>query len=211
MAKRGKARQTAEHLRQSKEEIEADRIAAHRIPAHEANAVETPKEETVQVAGVDEREFEQPDPNAGFEPTEDGEITEGDLAEIEEENEEEVKEPNSVVKEKFKTRYIENARAMEVGRKAAKRSNWDWLSQRIAEDCLGEKDKISIDAFKDVLDANGVDHSRWTNRNKGWEGRFRMTGRVALQRIVADKGEYKGLNSISVPPESWIAKYKTKA
>jgi len=132
---------------------------------------------------------------------------EGDAVEVEE-----VKEPNSIVKDKFKVKYIENAKALGATSKAAKRSNWDWLSQQLAAACLSDKGKIEIGAFKDILDANGVDHSRWTNQNKGWEGRFRMTGRVALQKVVANNGKLltPGGTEIEAPTE-FIAKYKTKA
>lgn len=139
-------------------------------------------------------------------PTEDREQTEGDLAK----DGEEEKVPNSVVKDKFKTRYIENAKAAGETSKAAKRSNWDWLAQTLAEHCLGDKGKIDINKFVDILDANGVDHSRWTNRNKGWEGRFRMTGRVALQKIVAQNNLLKTTVSEIVPPTGWVERYKAK-
>jgi hypothetical protein len=134
---------------------------------------------------------------------------EGDAVEI---TEEEPKESISVVKDKFKVKYIENARALGLGGKAAKRSNWDWLSQQLATFCLNDKHSIDIGAFTDVLDANGVDHSRWTNRNRGWEGRFRMTGRVALQKVVANAGVLKWpTGSESEAPAEFIEKYKTKA
>jgi hypothetical protein len=125
------------------------------------------------------------------------------------EDEEEPK-PNSVVAEKFKLKYIENARAAGIAGKAAKRSSWDWLAQRIAEQCLGEKEKINIDDFMDLLDCNGVDHSKWTNRNKGWEGRFRMTGRVVLQKVVANNGVLKTMTGESVPPPEWVERFKKK-
>jgi hypothetical protein len=128
-------------------------------------------------------------------------------------SDEEPSEKNSIVKPKFKHKYIENAKAIGAVGKAAKRSNWDWLSQQLATYCLNDKGKIDIGAFTDVLDANGVDHSRWTNRNKGWEGRFRMTGRVALQKTVANAGVMKwpnGLEDVAVP-EDFQLRYKTKA
>lgn len=117
--------------------------------------------------------------------------------------------PRSVVGVGYKTRYAERAANAGIRRKAAQRSNWDWLSQTIAAQCLeGKRDRISIDRFLALLDANGVDHSRWTNRNKGWEGRLRMTGRLALQRVVAENG------SIALPdgdtceaPAEWVAKH----
>jgi len=128
-------------------------------------------------------------------------------AEVEEDN----KQNNSVVQAKFKDKYLNNARALGIKGKAAKRSNWDWLSQQIAAVCLGEKDKIRIADFKALLDANGVDHSRWTNTNKGWEGRFRMTGRVALQKVVANNATLKvpGGEDL-VPPPDFVARFKTK-
>jgi hypothetical protein len=59
-----------------------------------------------------------------------------------------------------------------------------------------------------VLDANGVDHSRWQNRSKGWEGRLRMTGRLALQRVVAEAGILKTADGEElVAPAEWVAKF----
>jgi|KBSMisStandDraft_5_1062788.scaffolds.fasta_scaffold24099_5 hypothetical protein len=130
------------------------------------------------------------------------------IAEVEEDN----KQNNSVVAAKFKDKYLANARANRIPGKAAKRSNWDWLSQQIASVCLDEKHKIRIGDFTALLEANGVDHSRWTNRNKGWEGRFRMTGRVALQKVVADAGILVMLNGDHVnAPADFIERFKTKA
>ena len=106
---------------------------------------------------------------------------------IDAEVEADIAKARSVVKTAYKLRYAE--RAVEAGhkRKAAQRSTWDWLAQTIAGECLVGKDRIDIARFLALLDANAVDHSRWTNRSKGWEGRLRMTGRLALQRIGIDK------------------------
>lgn len=143
--------------------------------------------------------------------SEDGGV-DGDVGTVEGEGEEEPPKVSSVVKDKFKDKYIENAKALGIPGKAAKRSNWDWLSQQLATFCLNDKHSIDIGAFTDVLDANGVDHSRWTNRNRGWEGRFRMTGRVALQKVVANSGllKWPGGSETEVPAE-FREKYKTKA
>jgi len=129
------------------------------------------------------------------------------LAEVEGE----AAKPNSVVLPKFKVKYLENARALGIPGKAAKRSNWDWLSQEIAGFCLNDKHKIDIGQFLRLLDANGVDYSKWTNRNKGWEGRLRMTGRVALQKVVANRGvlTFPDGNTIETPAD-FVARYKTK-
>jgi len=122
----------------------------------------------------------------------------------------EEKANNSVVAAKFKDKYLANARLNGIPGKAAKRSNWDWLSQQIAGYCLDDKHKISIERFLSVLDANGVDHSKWTNRNKGWEGRLRMTGRVALQKVVANKEQLVLGENVAIPPAEFVARFKTK-
>jgi hypothetical protein len=153
------------------------------------------KERAIQDAAYEE-------PKAELEP---------DLELNEEPIEEEVKLPNSVVAPKFKDKYIANAVEQGIKNKAARRSNWDWLAQEIAKLCLDSKGKIDIETFKYILTLNGVDYSKWTNRNKGWEGRFRMTGRVALQKRVANNGVLQLENDVEYPPEAWVAKYKTKA
>ena len=130
------------------------------------------------------------------------------------EADEEPKERHSIVKDKFKDKYIENAKAQGLTHKAAKRSNWDWLSQQLAAFCLNDKGKIDIGAFTDVLEANGIDHAKWNNRNKGWEGRFRMTGRVALQKKVANDGWLLWPGADREPtevPAEFRERYKTKA
>jgi hypothetical protein len=113
--------------------------------------------------------------------------------------------PNSVVKRAYKEKYAERNKA---DGKRAQRSCWDWLAQSLAGECLDDKAKISIEKFVAILDANGVDHSRWTNRNKGWEGRLRMTGRLALQKVVASAGVLKTSDGEElVAPAEWVAKY----
>jgi hypothetical protein len=115
---------------------------------------------------------------------------------------------NSVVKPAYKHRYAERAANSGLKRKAAQRSAWDWLAQTLAGECLVEGDRLSIERFVAILEANGVDHSRWTNRSKGWEGRFRMTGRLALQKVVAEAMELKLPDGeVLVPPAEWVAKY----
>lgn len=114
----------------------------------------------------------------------------------------------SVVKTAYKKRYAERASLAGHKRKAAQRSAWDWLAQSIAGECLGEGDRIDIGRFLALLEANGVDHSKWNNRNKGWEGRLRMTGRLALQRVVAEAMVLKTADGDELEaPAEWVAKY----
>jgi hypothetical protein len=112
----------------------------------------------------------------------------------------------SVVKTTYKKKYAERAAAV-GGTKVAQRSCWDWLAQELASECLVAT-KIDIGRFLAILDANGVDHSRWTNRSKGWEGRLRMTGRLALQKVVAAQGGLKTAEGAMLEaPRDWIAKH----
>jgi hypothetical protein len=115
---------------------------------------------------------------------------------------------NSVVKPVYKRRYATRAAALGYKSKAAQRSAWDWLAQTIAAIVLDKRAKLDVAAFTALLDANGVDHSKWTNRSKGWEGRLRMTGRLALQRVVAEAGVLHTADGEElVPPAEWVAKF----
>jgi hypothetical protein len=209
MAKRArKHKQTEAELA----EIEADRIAAFEdntdqpTPPAELEVIFTPD----PVAEEEARHEDYEDFESAME---------GDAAPMEGEAELDP-ERNSVVKGKFKQRYAENAALIGDKRKQVKRSNWDWLAQMLAAFCLNDKGgKIDIGAFIDILDANGVDHSNWGGsplsdkpKTKGWEGRFRMTGRVALQKIVANAGMLKwpGDQEPSAAPAEWCGRYKTK-
>lgn len=115
--------------------------------------------------------------------------------------------PRSVVKPAYKIRYKDRAAANGVRDKAAKRSAWDWLAQELAAATLTKERKLRVEDFLALLEANGVDHSRWTNRSKGWEGRLRMTGRLALQRVVAERGTLLFADGEwKEAPEEWVAK-----
>lgn len=129
----------------------------------------------------------------------------------------EIQLARSVVKSTYKVRYAERAMTAKgvkgVSKKARARSCGDWLASTLQKLTLGEKDAIDLDAFVAILDANGVDHAKWTNRSKGWQGRFRMTGRLALQRVVAEGGELevpaeiaeaKGTPLTIPAPASWV-------
>jgi hypothetical protein len=114
---------------------------------------------------------------------------------------------NSVVGTKYKRRYAARAAAQGLG-KAAQRSSWDWLAQTMAGEVLDEKDRLDVSKLLALFDANGVDHSKWTNRSKGWEGRLRMTGRLALQRVVAESGTLQTADGETLEaPAEWVAKF----
>ncbi len=115
---------------------------------------------------------------------------------------------NSVVKSAYKARYAERAVANGHARKAAQRSSWDWLAQTIAGECLRDGDRLDVPAFEALLDANGVAHAKWNRTTKGWQGRLRMTGRLALQRVVAEAGVLHTADGETLEaPEDWTAKH----
>jgi hypothetical protein len=119
---------------------------------------------------------------------------------------------NSVVNVKYKLRYKDRAKTAKkpagVSKKAMARSCQDWLAIELMKRTLTDdpkKPKLILQAFVDILDANGVDWSRWTNRSAGWEGRFRMTGRLALQRVVAENEALALPDGTTLtPPKAWV-------
>lgn len=117
----------------------------------------------------------------------------------------------SVVKTAYKQKYADRAVAAGHKRKAAQRSTWDWLAATLAGECLRKGDRIDIDAFCAILEANGIEkpQERWPNRSKGWEGRLRMTGRLALQKVVAETEVLKLPDGETLEaPAEWVAKYR---
>jgi hypothetical protein len=137
-----------------------------------------------------------------------GEALEGSLAPLHPEVADEIEKPRSVVKSAYKAKYAQRAREAGHASKVAQRSTWDWLAQELAAEVLDENKKLDVARFLATLDANGVDHSRWTNRSKGWEGRLRMTGRLALQRVVAEAGVLKTVEGEIEAPAEWVAKHR---
>lgn len=131
--------------------------------------------------------------------------------------EQQIKLSNSVVKSSYKIKYRDRARANGIRGKAAKRSAWDWLAQELAAATLTKDAKLKVEAFLDILEANGVAYNHWLyeedgtpKMTKGWEGRLRMTGRLALQRVVAETGVLKfsaDPEDYKEAPAEWVAKF----
>lgn len=121
--------------------------------------------------------------------------------------------PRSVVAPSYKRLYAERALSARlpkgVNRKVAARSNGDWLAMTIAKECIVGKTTLDLDRFCALLDANGVKHAHWNRTTKGWQGRLRMTGRLALQRVVAEADGELSLpdGSIVTAPKAWVAKH----
>lgn len=139
-----------------------------------------------------------------------------DLAQMEaEDGAEEAVRGRSVVAAAYKAKYAERAAAMarkpkDVAAKALKRSCCDWLAIELARRVLTQDKKpaLLVAALEAILDANGVKHSHWNRTTPGWQGRLRMTGRLALQRVVAEAGELAIPGEAAIPaPKNWIAKH----
>lgn len=118
---------------------------------------------------------------------------------------------NSVVKSAYKQRYLDRANALQrkpkgVPTKALKRMSGDWLAIELAKLTLDTKAKLVVGQFEAVLDANGVPHAHWNRTTKGWQGRLRMTGRLALERVVAANGVLAVPTGEALPaPRAWVA------
>jgi hypothetical protein len=116
--------------------------------------------------------------------------------------------PKSVVGRAYKVRYKERAMAAGLRGKAAKRSCNDWLAQELQAQTLDEREKLVVEAFEAILDANGIQHANWSRTSKGWQGRLRMSGRMALQRAVAASGALALPSGESLEaPADWVAKH----
>jgi hypothetical protein len=96
--------------------------------------------------------------------------------------------PKTVVKVVYKHRYQDRAKAAGRTDKASRRGNGDWLQRELQAETVGKDGKLDLATFIAILDANGVDYSRWKREGHGWEGRFRMSGSLVLRGIVGKTG-----------------------
>lgn len=112
----------------------------------------------------------------------------------------------SVVAPAYKLRYRARAATAKLpkntDRKVIARSCGDWLAVVLSAHCVVKR-KADRAAFIAILDANHVDHSRWAGLDNG---RFRMTGGLALRRVVVDAGSLALPSGETItPPKAWIA------
>lgn len=120
----------------------------------------------------------------------------------------------SVVPDAFKKRYAEAGHPGHCG---------DWLALQLNGLCQtmgGKKTVTDLDRLEAIANANGVAPERFGKlgvATNGWQGRFRMTVRNMLAKVVADKGflfvpEGCGVKTDEErkAPKDWCAKYATK-
>lgn len=133
---------------------------------------------------------------------------------ITEQDEATIHAPKSVVASTYKAKYAARAVALQrkpkgVPLKALKRMSGDWLGLELAKLTLDAKAKLVVPALEAILDANGVPHSHWNRTTPGWVGRLRMTGGLALRRVVAEDGELVLPDGSTLEaPKAWVAKYQ---
>lgn len=159
---------------------------------HEIETLESPKVpaladvlEAVQEAGHD--------PEAGFE--------------------EEETVSGSVVRETYRKLYAESS--------TNKQTCGDWLAETLVAWANGGK--LDIEVLAMIFSQNGlpVDTARWASQwreaeqggqpSNGWQGRFRMSGRLALEKIVAKTGFlFDHTGSKTIVPEEALAELRAK-
>lgn len=134
-----------------------------------------------------------------------------DLADMEDGDDSDDHRSGSVVKSAYKAKYRERAetrarKPKDVSLKALKRCNGDWLAVELARLTLDDKNHVDVAKFEAILDANEVRHNHWNRTTRGWQGRLRMTGRLALQRVVAENnGELRLPDGSTLQaPRTWV-------
>lgn len=107
----------------------------------------------------------------------------------------------SVVPDKYKLRYKENGTPNTCG---------DWLAITLKDLTTDKADKLDPDAVEEIARLNDVDTSKLNRTSNGWQGRFRMTTRNMLVKVVAVAGHLnvpagqgdKGSDSCKAP-KAW--------
>lgn len=119
-----------------------------------------------------------------------------------------------VVPSKYKQRYAENGDPTTCG---------DWLALLLNQYCQvqeGKKTITDLDRVEAIAIANGVEATRVDRlgtQTNGWQGRYRMTVRNMLTKVVASKGEIlipEGIEKedTTIPaPADWMHEHAPKA
>jgi hypothetical protein len=119
--------------------------------------------------------------------------------------EQDIRRAKSVVPSRYKAKYAIAAVNRGETTRAAKRCNGDWLAQELAAECVPDGKTFDFNRFVAILEANGIEPSRWPNRSNGWQGRLRMSGAIVLRGIVRKTGILVTPDTTIEAPESFTA------
>lgn len=130
-------------------------------------------------------------------------------AEEAEEAEEEDRPSSNIVAAKYRKRYeAESSTGQTCG---------DWLAEQLVADTINGFDgKLVVDALVAVFSNNGLDlTAKWAvqlnSGARGAIGRFRMSGRIVLEKHVALRGVYIDANGGAITPRAdWLAAARTR-
>lgn len=130
------------------------------------------------------------------------EVVEADAEDQAEEDE----RSGSVVPDAFKKRYAEAGHPNTCG---------DWLALLLNSSTTGSNGKLDVDAMDEIARINKVDTSKLNRTSPGWQGRFRMTSRNMLVKVVAAAGflllpELDGDPRQEMAPSEWMAVNRPK-
>lgn len=123
------------------------------------------------------------------------------------EDEEEAEASGSVVKSVYRKIYSEVS--------SNKQTCGDWLAEQLVNDTTDGDGKLNVETLIFVLEANGVDlDAKWAQarftQSHGWKGRFRMSGRIVLEKLVTLRGVYIGPEGEIAPDPEWLADMQAK-
>lgn len=108
----------------------------------------------------------------------------------------------SVVHDRYRVRYAEAGHPTHCG---------DWLAETLNNLVLN-KAGTNLELFEAICNANGVDLSAYRREGKGWEGRFRMTGRNLMAKKVYLAGGVLNLpdGTALKAPKDWMETQRFK-
>lgn len=86
----------------------------------------------------------------------------------------------------------------------------DWLAERMVDDTSFADGKLNVEALIQLFEQNGLDmNAKWAlarhTQSRGWQGRFRMSGRIILEKVIAMSGVYSDPDGVQIaPPADWL-------
>lgn len=133
---------------------------------------------------------------------------ENEIDPTKDDEDEEPRASGSVVPEAYRAKYRAES--------TTGRSCGDWLAEQLAADTLDGKEKLVMEDFIAILEANDVDLTgKWAQmrygQTPGWQGRFRMNGRQVMEKLVTKRAIYRNhTGEALVPPADWLEAMRAK-